>query len=546
MDGNPALRRNSMVPSIAQTHPVAAESPSRDAAILVDVLVLSADLRLFEAIRSAVGERNPVWRARSAEESVDLLLTGRCGVLLLDMAAVATDPSTLISQIIEQFPEVVVVVAGRREDEALLAHLISEGLVYRFMHKPLTARRAGMFLQAAIRRHAERRDARATPSRLPLSVSLPARLDPGKWLFVTIGLALFVALLVLLVGDRRPGAGATTDAAPPPRVAPVATPASPQADTVLSRARAAFAAGRYESPPGRNALDLYASVLLARPDQTEARTGLDETIDRVVSLARLAAADGNSFEAHRLLARVQSVDPTSQAVQRLATYLAPAPQGPSLQALATQAEAPPVPAPPITATASPEDMRGPVSTLPLRQATVAAAQPKPAATTRPRITPDPLTPLVSNAGQVYAAERLARRGARPVTPPASSRRLPIAGYTRPAAPEPSPARAAPGLDPGVRAALAMPADGLDRIHSVDPVYPPAALRDHVEGWVELSFTITESGSVSDIEVVDSAPRGVFESAASAALEQWRFRPRLANGQPVAHRSTVTLRFSVDG
>ena len=123
---------------------------------MVDVVVLSGDLSLFEAIRHAVGERNPVWRARSAEESVELLLTGRCGVLLIDMAAVSTQPATLVEQIVDQFPDLVVVVAGRRDDETLLARLISDGLVYRFMHKPLSPKRAGMFLNAAIRSHIER------------------------------------------------------------------------------------------------------------------------------------------------------------------------------------------------------------------------------------------------------------------------------------------------------------------------------------------------------------------------------------------------------
>ncbi len=42
---------------------------------MVDVVVLSGDLSLFDAIRHAVGERNPVWRARSAEESVELWAT---------------------------------------------------------------------------------------------------------------------------------------------------------------------------------------------------------------------------------------------------------------------------------------------------------------------------------------------------------------------------------------------------------------------------------------------------------------------------------------
>ena len=148
-------------------------------AVLVDVVVLTADPELFESARDAVGERNPVWRARSSDEAADLLITGRCGVLLVDMAAVSTRADTLIQQIVEQFPDVIVCVAGTRADEPLLAPLISDGLVYRFMHKPASARRAGMFLQAAIRRHVERREGRAAS-------------DP---------------LLPLLRGLRRPTAG---------------------------------------------------------------------------------------------------------------------------------------------------------------------------------------------------------------------------------------------------------------------------------------------------------------------------------------------------
>ena len=129
-------------------------------ALLVDVVVLTADQELFQSARAAVGEQNPVWRARSADEAADLLITGRCGVLVIDTAAVSTRGDTLIEQIVEQFPDVIVCVAGTRADEPLLAPLISAGLVYRFMHKPTSARRAGMFLQAAIRRHVERRAGR--------------------------------------------------------------------------------------------------------------------------------------------------------------------------------------------------------------------------------------------------------------------------------------------------------------------------------------------------------------------------------------------------
>ena len=59
------------------------------------------------------------------------------------------------------------------------------------------------------------------------------------------------------------------------------------------------------------------------------------------------------------------------------------------------------------------------------------------------------------------------------------------------------------------------------------------------------FTITETGTVRDVEVVDSEPQGVFDSAATQAVSSWRYQPRLANGQPVARRTSVTLRFSLD-
>ena len=132
MDPAPALVRNPGVHARAQPHPTDdvlndTGAPAA-AALMVDVVVLTGDLGLFEATRHAVGERNPVWRARSAEESVDLLLTGRCGVLLIDMAAVTAKPATLIEQIVDQFPDVVVVVAGRREDESVLAGLIMAGI----------------------------------------------------------------------------------------------------------------------------------------------------------------------------------------------------------------------------------------------------------------------------------------------------------------------------------------------------------------------------------------------------------------------------------
>jgi protein TonB len=501
-----------------------AATASAHSGALVDVIVLSADLALFDAIRDAIGERNPVWRARSAEESVDLLITGRCGVLLVDLASVSTQPDTLIQQIVDQFPDVVVCVAGMREDEPLLAPLISDGLVYRFMHKPLSPRRAGMFLQAAIRHHCERDQGVVQEPILRLVTSLPSRFDPWKWVFVTLGVALFVMILAALFGHREPQQpsqhAATVAAAPAAR-----TTSDLRADPVLSRARAAFDAGRYETPPGRNALDLFKAVLLAHPDNAEAQAGLDKTIDRILDDAGRALEAGDSAEAQRLVDRALEADPG----RRTAVLLAQRMRKIGREPVATVIP-PPVP--------TPAAQRATV-------AAVAAPSVVKVAATPVIVRPDPLTPHFTNAPPAAAAARTRTRtfGA-PISPG-----LPTAGYVKAALAEVAPAPAAsvePARDAFASGAVAASADSLERLVTTDPVYPPQALRNGTAGWVELEFTITPSGGVGDIAVVEAEPRGVFEQAATTALGTWRFRPRIVNGQPVAQRSTVTMHFDVDG
>jgi protein TonB len=90
------------------------------------------------------------------------------------------------------------------------------------------------------------------------------------------------------------------------------------------------------------------------------------------------------------------------------------------------------------------------------------------------------------------------------------------------------------------------ADALERIEVREPVYPLQALREKTQGFVELEFTITEAGTVRDIDVVNAQPGGVFERAATDALAAWRFRPRYVNGQAVVQRSSIRMRFDVDG
>jgi protein TonB len=70
---------------------------------------------------------------------------------------------------------------------------------------------------------------------------------------------------------------------------------------------------------------------------------------------------------------------------------------------------------------------------------------------------------------------------------------------------------------------------------VTPKYPSRALIKGIEGYVELRFDVTETGATKNIAVVRAEPQGVFESAAIAAAERWKFQPKTEEGKPVYFR-----------
>jgi periplasmic protein TonB len=81
---------------------------------------------------------------------------------------------------------------------------------------------------------------------------------------------------------------------------------------------------------------------------------------------------------------------------------------------------------------------------------------------------------------------------------------------------------------------------------IPPEFPPRALSRGTEGWVTLQFTITETGSVADIVVVDASPKGVFDDAAIKALQRWRYNPKIEGAQAVARKGVqVLLRFDLE-
>lgn len=68
---------------------------------------------------------------------------------------------------------------------------------------------------------------------------------------------------------------------------------------------------------------------------------------------------------------------------------------------------------------------------------------------------------------------------------------------------------------------------------IPPEYPIIARQRQIGGFVDLRFTVTETGSVADPEVLRASPAGVFERAARRAVLRWKYQPQMVDGKPVA-------------
>jgi periplasmic protein TonB len=64
-----------------------------------------------------------------------------------------------------------------------------------------------------------------------------------------------------------------------------------------------------------------------------------------------------------------------------------------------------------------------------------------------------------------------------------------------------------------------------------PAYPADAKAAGIEGTVVVKYVVTETGAVTNIQVVRGPPE--LHAAVIAAMRGWRFRPATLDGQPVA-------------
>ena len=470
---------------------------------IVELVVLTTDEIFLQTLREAVGLSRRLWHVPSPDKVSDLLLAGGVGILVLDVNALRQPGVLFIGQIKDQFPDLVIVVAGARDAETELARVISDGTVYRFIHKPMSPARARLFADAAVRRYEGLR--RRTGETAPAGAK-PAR--NGRLLMAggcAVICALTGGLWALMRTDREP-VGPSAAAAPAAAIAgtdtaPAALPAEPPttvpvADSELLTAELAKARSRIKSAADSARGEAVADGTRPAPDPADASAAL--------AMQRLR--EGRLIEPEHDSARfyVQEAlksNPGSDAAERASEALAlgllntarSAIDRKDFKAASAWLDA-------AEGTASPANIDN------LRTLLAGAQHPTESLSPAPKTAeeaPPEVGAAIENTDQGNSGEA----------------RAPSAGDV-------------------------VDAQRLAMVKSVQPEYPRKAREESIQGWVELDFTVAESGQVTDLSVHAANPRGVFDQAAMSALAQWRYKPVLVDAKPVAQRARIRIRFAL--
>ncbi len=80
---------------------------------------------------------------------------------------------------------------------------------------------------------------------------------------------------------------------------------------------------------------------------------------------------------------------------------------------------------------------------------------------------------------------------------------------------------------------------------VEPRYPAQAISRKIEGYVMVRLKISKLGSVEEVDVIDSNPKGIFEREAIRAAWRYRFKPKLVDGKPVEQMATLPFEFNLE-
>ena len=345
-----------------------------------------------------------------------------------------------------------------------------------------------------------------------------------------------------------------------PPVPDQATGVETTLDDPLRMAQLAFDAGMLVEPEEYSAWTLYAKVVKGEPDNAAALEGLTKVAEELVRRAETAFEQGRFDDARSATNRVLEALPNHEGAKALEARLLPD-VGPA-RASAAEAFRPEIPV---------------QQAIPVVAPVIVAVQEAPR---RPVV--DPIVEANKQFDEAMSASRLltpaeqsAKHFVAVLTEANPDHELTQKARARLAAEFLSRAsQSLEGLDTdaadtwiteaelleggsanvrnareawtdqliAMEAAKPLPASALKVVNYVAPVYPERALERRLEGWVDVEFIVAPDGAVRDVIIAEASHENFFRREAVAAVQQWRFEPRMFMGRQIEQRSYTRIRF----
>lgn len=283
-----------------------------------------------------------------------------------------------------------------------------------------------------------------------------------------------------------------TRTAPPP-----ANVAAMDLNQLLAEARTAMNEQRYLAPAGNNAFEFYLRVLEKEPGNKVASDALRETFPFAATSAEQAINSRDFGEAQRQIDLLAKADPANFTLTILRSKL--------------------------------DAQRKTLD----KQQQLALDQEKAAQLAAQKAAADKL------AADKLAEQQKAQLAEQQKAEQASTAQQPRqqAAANAPAAGGDNAAGTTSGSAAGATTAAVL-------VKGSPARYPTAAMRARQEGWVVVSFTVDPDGKTSDVKVVESQPRHVFDRAAIDAVERYRFNPAMKDGVAVSSVKQQRIEFKL--
>ena len=287
-----------------------------------------------------------------------------------------------------------------------------------------------------------------------------------------------------------------------------------RSDATLTLATQQFEKGMLVLPANDNARYYFELVLNIDPDSLAARQGLSAIASELILQARAQIDIGKFDAAEKLLGDVRSLDPSSAALAA------------SKKALLEARESAPTSSRPSQ-----------VDRLAIAQGPSGTQRQTPAPRPRPVVrTPEP-RPDTSAATETADDNQA---GAAPIEDSDDFAGAAAADAGSDAGQDDT----AQNLPPPVPD-RPVAVSSLVRTKYVAPRYPRSAQRRKLSGWVDVEFTLTLDGTVTNVDVTESTPGNTFVDAAIRAVEGWEFKPVFDDGIAVERRAAVRMMFAIE-